>query len=83
MSARFFDFLRAIPWAYPVGRGPLSSELCALSCVTVLQWKGLATPPLQILRYTTLQLKIAKCWMSRKPTNKHGFTFCKKELPKS
>ena len=27
-----------------MGRGPLSSELCALSCVTVLQWKGLATP---------------------------------------
>lgn len=27
-----------------MGRGPLSPELCALSCVTVLQWKGLATP---------------------------------------
>ena len=27
-----------------MGRGPLSPELCALGCVTVLQWKGLATP---------------------------------------
>lgn len=44
MSARFFDFLRVILWEDPVGSGPLSPELCALSCVTILQWKGLATP---------------------------------------
>ena len=26
-------------------RGPLSPELCTLGFVTILLWKGLATPP--------------------------------------
>ena len=80
MSARFFDFLRVIPWDYPVRRGPLSRGLCALGFVTILLWKGLATPTANLV-VQTLELKIEKCWISRKHEYKHGFTFCKKKLP--